>query len=200
MSVSVDGPRVPSRCAAAVRRITRATLALDGVGVGEIGVRLTDDAELRALNRAWRGLDRVTDVLSFPYETSPPRRIARADPRARDDARAPRRGRRAPPAPGPARRGERRHRDLDGPRARPGEALPRRPRARAGAARRPRHAPSRRARSSSPGRAPDDARAREREALRGAVASIAELERRLALRRPARTRPRRRRRATAAVT
>jgi probable rRNA maturation factor len=33
---------------------------------GEISVLLTDDAGVRDLNRAWRGLDRPTNVLSFP--------------------------------------------------------------------------------------------------------------------------------------
>ena len=33
---------------------------------GEISVLLTDDASVRNLNRAWRGLDKPTNVLSFP--------------------------------------------------------------------------------------------------------------------------------------
>jgi probable rRNA maturation factor len=33
---------------------------------GEIDVLLTDDAALRALNCAWRGVDEPTNVLSFP--------------------------------------------------------------------------------------------------------------------------------------
>jgi probable rRNA maturation factor len=32
----------------------------------EIGVLLTDDAGVRELNRTWRGLDKPTNVLSFP--------------------------------------------------------------------------------------------------------------------------------------
>jgi probable rRNA maturation factor len=32
----------------------------------EISVLLTDDAEMRRLNAAWRGLDKPTNVLSFP--------------------------------------------------------------------------------------------------------------------------------------
>jgi probable rRNA maturation factor len=35
---------------------------------GEAAVLLTDDAELHALNKQWRGLDKPTDVLSFPGE------------------------------------------------------------------------------------------------------------------------------------
>lgn len=35
---------------------------------GEIAVLLTDDAEMHALNRQWRGKDKPTDVLSFPSD------------------------------------------------------------------------------------------------------------------------------------
>ena len=35
---------------------------------GEIAILLTDDAEMHALNRQWRGKDKPTDVLSFPSE------------------------------------------------------------------------------------------------------------------------------------
>lgn len=34
-------------------------------------VRLSDDEELRRINRTYRGKDRTTDVLSFPGETMP---------------------------------------------------------------------------------------------------------------------------------
>jgi len=33
---------------------------------GEVSVLLTNDAEIQALNRDWRGKDKPTDVLSFP--------------------------------------------------------------------------------------------------------------------------------------
>lgn len=35
---------------------------------GEVAILLTDDAEMRALNKQWRGFDKPTDVLSFPGE------------------------------------------------------------------------------------------------------------------------------------
>lgn len=38
--------------------------------VVEVGVRLTDDAEVQALNRDYRGKDRPTNVLSFPLATA----------------------------------------------------------------------------------------------------------------------------------
>jgi|EndMetStandDraft_8_1072994.scaffolds.fasta_scaffold492525_2 probable rRNA maturation factor len=33
---------------------------------GELAIVLTDDSRIRALNQAWRGLDKPTNVLSFP--------------------------------------------------------------------------------------------------------------------------------------
>jgi probable rRNA maturation factor len=33
---------------------------------GEVSIVLTDDAAIRALNRDWRGIDKPTNVLSFP--------------------------------------------------------------------------------------------------------------------------------------
>ena len=35
-------------------------------GVAELSIVLTDDAEQQALNRDWRGVDKPTNVLSFP--------------------------------------------------------------------------------------------------------------------------------------
>jgi probable rRNA maturation factor len=37
----------------------------------EISVRLADDAEVQALNRDFRGQDKPTNVLSFPFEAPP---------------------------------------------------------------------------------------------------------------------------------
>jgi probable rRNA maturation factor len=41
-------------------------------GQGEVSVLLTDDAEIRTLNRQWRGIDKPTNVLSFPAAEQPP--------------------------------------------------------------------------------------------------------------------------------
>jgi probable rRNA maturation factor len=46
---------------------------LDGA---EVSVRLADDAHVRALNAQWRGIDKPTNVLSFP--ASQPSKIAEA--------------------------------------------------------------------------------------------------------------------------
>jgi probable rRNA maturation factor len=37
-----------------------------GLTDSEVSVKLTSDAEVRALNAAWRGKDKATNVLSFP--------------------------------------------------------------------------------------------------------------------------------------
>jgi probable rRNA maturation factor len=55
-------PDAAAICAAAAR----ATLEASGIAAGELSVVLTDDAAVRALNRAWRGQDKPTNVLSFP--------------------------------------------------------------------------------------------------------------------------------------
>ena len=36
----------------------------------EVSVLLTDDEEIRSLNRMWRGIDKPTDVLSWPQEVA----------------------------------------------------------------------------------------------------------------------------------
>lgn len=47
-------------------------------GDAELAVMLTDDAGIRTLNRNWRGIDRPTNVLSFPA-IQPPAGIERDD-------------------------------------------------------------------------------------------------------------------------
>lgn len=50
-----------------IRRCVEATLDAEGVSVPcEINVFVTNDKGIRAINGASRGIDKVTDVLSFP--------------------------------------------------------------------------------------------------------------------------------------
>ena len=54
---------------ALARRAVHAAVAHSrhpGLGDSEVSVKLTSDAEVRALNAAWRGKDKATNVLSFP--------------------------------------------------------------------------------------------------------------------------------------
>jgi probable rRNA maturation factor len=70
MSGEVPYPRWASRLAA---RCIRTALRLEGVRVPcEISVMFTDDEGIRTLNRELRGVDKPTDVLSFPaFEFTP---------------------------------------------------------------------------------------------------------------------------------
>lgn len=54
------------------RRVLEKTARMVGEDPGclEVSVLFTDDEEIRALNREYRGADRPTDVLSFPLRES----------------------------------------------------------------------------------------------------------------------------------
>lgn len=49
-----------------------------------MGVALVSDAVIRRLNRNFLGVDRPTDVLSFPFGTASPHQALASRPRARD--------------------------------------------------------------------------------------------------------------------
>jgi probable rRNA maturation factor len=67
--------------------VQRAIVAAAGTAPGqvdraELAVMLTDDAGIRALNHDWRGIDKPTNVLSFPAVAAP---HAGSQPRALGD-------------------------------------------------------------------------------------------------------------------
>lgn len=69
ISVSPDWPpTAQNRVETALRAAYRDAVEPDPGQRWEVSVALTDDAELQALNKAWRGKDRPTNVLSFPAE------------------------------------------------------------------------------------------------------------------------------------
>src|SRR5215471_19887996 len=53
---------------AVIRRaiVTAAGSVNADIGGAELAIMLTDDSTIQALNRDWRGLDKPTNVLSFP--------------------------------------------------------------------------------------------------------------------------------------
>ena len=72
MAITLTAPTTMRGLTTPLRALIRDALAHEGLKAGEIAVVLTDDAELRALNRQWRGIDRATDVLSFSYDEAGP--------------------------------------------------------------------------------------------------------------------------------
>ena len=53
---------------AEVTALARATLAIEGIDGGDVGVVFVGSDEMRALKREHLGVDETTDVLSFPID------------------------------------------------------------------------------------------------------------------------------------
>lgn len=68
INISFEYPSFQNlRFAAVIRKCIQATLSAEGVDVPvEINVIITDDSGIQAINKASRGIDAPTDVLSFP--------------------------------------------------------------------------------------------------------------------------------------
>jgi probable rRNA maturation factor len=64
----VDVPRGEQR----LGRAAEATLAAVGVSDGHLAVSFIDSEHIRALNNEHRGIDKPTDVLSFPVDGTGP--------------------------------------------------------------------------------------------------------------------------------
>jgi probable rRNA maturation factor len=69
--VAADGWRDEPGAEAAIQRaIEAAAEAVDAdIADTEVAVMLTDDPTMRTLNLDWRGIDKPTNVLSFPAQT-----------------------------------------------------------------------------------------------------------------------------------
>jgi len=64
-------PAIAKRLAAEVARMVKAAARTDGRPDFEVGLRITTDREIRALNRDYRGKDKPTDVLAFAQREGP---------------------------------------------------------------------------------------------------------------------------------
>ena len=70
LDVEVDEQFVDRVDADLLREVIARALDAEGVvGAVEITLVITDDEEIQAINAAQRGIDRPTDVLSFPLES-----------------------------------------------------------------------------------------------------------------------------------
>lgn len=59
--------KVPTGIRLLIRRCCHAVLELEHFeGSAEVSVRFVDNEQIRELNKAYRNIDRETDVLSFP--------------------------------------------------------------------------------------------------------------------------------------
>lgn len=54
-----------------LERWANAVLEYEGLSDQEVTIRFTDDAESQSLNHEYRGKDKPTNVLSFPFEAPP---------------------------------------------------------------------------------------------------------------------------------
>lgn len=92
--------KIPTGLRLLVRRCCHAVLVMEEFeGSAEIDIRFVDNHEIRTLNKKFRGVDKVTDVLSFPlgengiYDINPETRakllgdIVISIPRAEQQAR-----------------------------------------------------------------------------------------------------------------
>ena len=76
IDIMVDSKRwkEPAKAKAVVRRaVAQAAAATRSTTRAELAIVLTDDSAIRALNRDWRGIDKATNVLSFPAKDAGPR-------------------------------------------------------------------------------------------------------------------------------
>ena len=65
--ITADVPGISDGLRAFIRRVIRTALAVEGVDFPcELDVRVTDDRTIHEINLDTRGVDRPTDVLSFP--------------------------------------------------------------------------------------------------------------------------------------
>ena len=71
--ITADVPGVNDSQRAFIRKVIRTALAAEGVDFPcEVDVLFTDDAAIHQINLDMRGVDRATDVLSFPeFELTP---------------------------------------------------------------------------------------------------------------------------------
>ena len=78
--VTADVPGISEDRRAFIRKVIRTALSAEGVDFPcEVDVLITDDARIHEINRDMRGVDRATDVLSFPEFDLTPGQLPKAE-------------------------------------------------------------------------------------------------------------------------
>lgn len=66
LTLEIDAPGAPEGIKDLLEAVVRAAMGLEGLMGAEVAARLVDDQAIREINLQHRGIDRATDVLSFP--------------------------------------------------------------------------------------------------------------------------------------
>ena len=66
LDIRIEAPGLPEGAEELMQRVARSAARIEGVERVAAGVRVVDDRAIHVLNRQARGVDRPTDVLSFP--------------------------------------------------------------------------------------------------------------------------------------
>lgn len=66
LTLEIDAPGAPEGIKDLLEAVARAAMGLEGLMGAEVAARLVDDQAIREINLQHRGIDRATDVLSFP--------------------------------------------------------------------------------------------------------------------------------------
>ena len=81
LTLEIETPGAPEGIEHLMEVVACAALQLEGVTAAEVAARLVDDEAIHQINRETRGVDRATDVLSFPTISYPAGKTARDCPK-----------------------------------------------------------------------------------------------------------------------
>lgn len=81
IELQCEVPGCPEGLETFLSRVADACMELEGIQNAGFAVRVVDDEVIRALNREMRGIDKATDVLSFPTVRYPTGTTARDNPK-----------------------------------------------------------------------------------------------------------------------
>ncbi len=73
----VEAENAPEKLEALFNDVTNACFEAEGIAEALIAVRIVEDHEIQRLNKVTRGVDKVTDVLSYPTVRYPDEKTAK---------------------------------------------------------------------------------------------------------------------------